>query len=70
MSRIFNCDIENDVAAIYSKYICDNCSRKLDMVKENSYKEVVATELAPFEVHSKNFRLCMKCTRLSEHLSL
>ena len=66
--RLFNYDIENDVAAIHPKYICDNCRRKLDMVKKNSQlREVVETEIAPFEVHSNNCRLCMKHTRLNEH---
>ena len=52
--RLFNYDIENDVAAIHPKYICDNCRRKLDMVKKNSQKEVVEIEIAPFELHSNN----------------
>lgn len=34
--RLFNCGIENDVAGIHPKYICDNCRRKLDMVKKKS----------------------------------
>ena len=50
--RLPNCDIENGVAAIHPKYICDNCRRKLDMVKKNSQKEVVEIEIAPFELHS------------------
>ena len=59
--RLFNYDIENDAAAIHPKHICDNCRRKLDMVKKNSQKEVVETEIAP------NCRLCMRHTRLSKH---
>ena len=63
----FSYDIENEVAAIHPKYICDNFRTKLDMVKENSQREVVETEIAPFELHNNNCRLCMKYTRLSEH---
>ena len=37
------------------------------MVKKNSHREVVETEIAPFELHSNNCRLCMKHNRLSEH---
>ena len=65
--RLLNYDIKNDVAAIHPKYIYHNCRRKLDMVKKNSQKEVVETEITPLELHSKNCRLCMKHTRLSEH---
>ena len=66
--RPFSYDIENDVAAIHPKYIWDNCRRKLDMVKKNSQlREVVETEITPFELHCNNCRLCMKHTRLSEH---
>ena len=43
--RLFNYDIENDVKAIHPKYICNNCRRELDMVKKNSQKEVVETEM-------------------------
>ena len=65
--RLFNYDIENDVAAICPKYIYDNCRRKLDIAKKNSQREVVETEIAPFEQHSNNCKLCMKHTRLSKH---
>ena len=64
--RLFNYDIENDAAAIHPKYICDNCNRKLDIVKKNSQRQVVDTEIAPFQLHSNNCKL-MKHTRLSEH---
>ena len=37
------------------------------MVKKNSPREVVETEIAPFELHSNNCRLFMKHTKLSEH---
>ena len=59
-------DIENDAAAIHLKCICDNCIRKLDIVKKNSQREVVETEIAHFQLHSNNCSL-MKHTRLSEH---
>ena len=65
--RLFNYDIENDVAAIHPKYICNNCRRKHDLVKKNSQKEVVEAETAPFKLHSNDCRVCMKHTRLSEH---
>ena len=48
--RLFNYDIDSDVAAMHPKYICNNCKKKLDMVKKkldmvkkNSQKEVVET---------------------------
>ena len=65
--RLFSNDIENDVATIHPKYICKNCRRKLDMVKRNSQRELVETKIAPFELHSNNFRLCMKHTRPNKH---
>ena len=37
------------------------------MVKMNSQKQVVETEIVPFELHSNNCRLCMNHTRFSEH---
>ena len=36
------------------------------MVKKNSQREVVETEIVSFEPHSNNCRLCMKHTILSE----
>ena len=65
--RLFNYDIENDVAAVYPKYICDYWRRKLDIAKKNSQREVVETEITPFEQHSNNCKLGMKHTRLSKH---
>ena len=65
--RFFNYDIESDLATIHPNHVCDNCEKKLDIVKKNSQKEVVETEIAPFELHSNNCRLCMKHTRLNEH---
>ena len=65
--RFFNYDTENYFVVIHPKYRCDNCRRKLNMVTRNSQKEVVKTEIATFELHSNNCRLCMKHTRLSEH---
>ena len=68
IARLFNYDIENDVAAIRPKYICDNCRRKLDMIKKNSQKEVVSKEIATLELHSHNCRVCLKHNnRFSEH---
>ena len=37
------------------------------MVKKNSQREAVETEIGPFELNSNNCMLCMKHTRLSEH---
>ena len=36
------------------------------MVKKNSQREVVETEIVSFEPHSNNCRLCMKHTIFSE----
>lgn len=49
IASLFNFVIENDVTAIHPKYICDNCRRKLDMVKKNSQKKMVATEIVAFQ---------------------
>ena len=67
IARLFNFDIENDVTAIHPKYICDNCRRKIDIIKNNSQKKVVATEILTFEFHSDNCRHCLKHNRLNEH---
>ena len=64
---LFSYDIENDVATIHPEYICKNFGRKLDMVKKNSQRELVETEIVPLELHSNNCRLCMKHTRPSEN---
>ena len=45
---------------------CDNCRRKLDIVKKNSQKEVVTTKIAPFEQHCDKCKFCMKNTWFSE----
>ena len=37
------------------------------MVKKNSQRELVETEIVPLELHSNNCRLCMKHTRPSEN---
>ena len=65
---IFNYNISDDCTEIHPTHICNNCRRKLQLIKK-SKKSVMPSEIAKFEPHQQDScSLCLSKRGIAKHV--
>ena len=64
IKEIFSYDINNDIALVHQKFICNTCRQKLQNYQKEMCK-VVQADIATFASHTRT--LCSRKRRLMKH---